>query len=90
MNVTATGVTNAANLALFMVHLSTAVLRDVRQTDPACRVRDLKAYPQGYKYVSETIKGLPEKLDEQIVGQIIRQVARCGRIHPAEPYPTAA
>mgnify|MGYP001795652238 CR=1 FL=1 len=47
MNISATGVTNAANLALFMVNLSTVLLAEVRQTDPACSVLDLKAQYRG-------------------------------------------
>ena len=47
MTVTATGGTNAANLALFMVNLSTVLLRTVRETDPACSVLDLKAAYRG-------------------------------------------
>ena len=90
MNVTETGVRNAANLALFMVNLSTVLLAEMRQWDPQCSVLDLKAYHRGCKYVSETIKMLPEKLDENIMGQIFRQVACLGRIHPAESYPNAA
>jgi putative transposase len=90
MNVTATGVTNGANLSLFMVNLSTVLLAEMREKDPQSSVLDLKAYHRGYKYVTETIRMLPEKPDENIVRQIFRQVARLGRIHPSEPYPNAA
>jgi putative transposase len=84
MTVTATAVHNAANLALVMVSLSTVLLGEVRQTDPQCSVLDLKAWYRGSKYVSETIKLLPDKLDERLVVRIYRQVARLGRIHPPE------
>lgn len=90
MNVTATGVTNAANLALFMVNLSAVLLAERRQTDPACSILDLKAEYRGYKYVRETIKRLPHSLDEHIIGQILRQVAGLGRIHTADSPPNAA
>jgi putative transposase len=90
MNVTEIGVTNAANLSLFMVNVSAVLLADMRQTDPGCSLLDLKAYHRGYKYVSETIKMLPQKPDANIVGQIFRQVASLGRIHPAELYANAA
>ena len=90
MTVTATGVTNAANLALFMVNVSAVLLADARQTDPACSVLDLKAYYRGYKYVAETIKLLPQKPDENLIGRIFRQVASLGRIHPAESHRNAA
>lgn len=90
MTVTATGVTNAANLALFMVNLSAVLLDVVRATDPACSVLDLKAQYRGAKYVRETIKLLAQAPDENLMEQIVRQVARLGRIHPAEPDLRAA
>ena len=84
MNVTATAVTNAASLSLFMVNLVYVLLRDVRQTDPDLSVLDLKAYCRGYKYVTETIKMLPQKPDESLIDQIFRHVAHLGRIHTVE------
>jgi hypothetical protein len=84
MNVTATGVSNAANLSLLMVSLSAMLLGEVRQTDPQCSVLDLKAAYRGAKYVRETLKLLPDKLDERLVARIYRQVASLGRIHPPE------
>ncbi len=82
MTVTATGVSNAANLALFMVSLSAVLLRDMRVRDPAWSVLDLKACYRGAKYVAETIKLLPDKLDERLIVHIVHQVASLGRIHP--------
>jgi len=90
MTVTATGVSNAANLSLFMVSLSAVLLRDVRESDPQCSVLDLKASFRGSKYVAETLKLLPEKLDEGLIARIVRQVACLGRIHPPEPSLKAA
>lgn len=90
MQVTAVGVSNAANLSLFMVNLVQVLLRQFRQTDPHGSVLDLKAYCRGYKYVTETIKLLPERPDDILVGQIFRQVASLGRIHPAAPHLHAA
>jgi len=90
MNITGTAVTNAANLSLFMVNLAAVLLGDVRQSDPQCSVLDLKASCRGSKYVAETLKLLPDKLDESIVVRIFRQVARLGRIHPADPHLNAA
>jgi putative transposase len=82
MTVTATGVSNAANLALLMVSLSTVLVRDVRATDPQCSVLDLKASYRGSKYVEETLKLLPDKLDEGLIVRIVHKVASLGRIHP--------
>jgi len=90
MHVTETGVSNAANLALFMVSLSAVLLSAVRQSDPQCSVLDLKASYRGTKYVHETIKLLPEKLDEGLIVRIVRQVAGLGRIHPPGPSLKAA
>jgi len=90
MNVTATAVTNAANLSLFMVNLVYVLLRDLRHTDPHCSVLDLKAYCRGYTYVTETLKMLPEPPDERLVVRIFRHVTRLGRIHPPDPHLNAA
>jgi hypothetical protein len=90
MTVTATGVSNAANLSLMMVSVSAVVLQEVRQVDPQCSVLDLKASYRGSKYVQETLKFLPEMADTIIVEQIFRHVARLGRIHPLEPPLKAA
>lgn len=85
MNVTETAVTNAANLALFMVNVSHRLLRDLRQSDPAYGILDLKAQCRGYKYVSETIKMLPEKPASVLLTQIFAKVTCLGRIHPVQP-----
>lgn len=82
MTVTAVGVENAANLSLLMVSLSAVLLRKERVREPECSVLDLKATYRGTKYVSETIKLLPEKLDEGLMVRIVRQIASLGRIHP--------
>lgn len=85
MNVTSTGVTNAANLALFMVNVSYRLQAHVRPRDPAYSVLDLKADCRGYKYVEETIKMLPEKPEPVLLHQILNKVAGLGRIHAAQP-----
>ncbi|MCI0554108.1 MAG: transposase, partial [Anaerolineae bacterium] len=60
MNISATAVTNAANLSLFMVNLTQPVLRDLRQDSLDVGILDLKAHYRGHKYVTETLKLLPE------------------------------
>jgi len=85
MNVTQTAVTNAANLALFMVNVSQRLLRDLRQSDPASSILDLKAQCRGYTYVTDTIKMLPEKPAPILLTQIFTQVACLGRIHVVQP-----
>jgi len=84
MNVTPTAVTNAANLALFMVDVSQVLMCQYQQTDPDFSVLDLKAYYRGYRYVTETIQMLPQKPDDNLVSQLFHKVAALGRIHPAK------
>ena len=85
MNVTPTGVTNAANLSLFMVNVAYRLRADVHPRDPDYSVLDLKADCRGYKYVEETIKMLPEKPEPVLFAKILNQVAGLGRIHASQP-----
>ena len=85
MNLTPTGVTNAANLALFMVNVSYRLRTDVRQHHPDYSILDLKADCRGYKYVEETIKMLPEKPEPVLLAKIRHKVAGLGRIHALQP-----
>jgi putative transposase len=84
MNVSQTAVTNAANLSLFMVDVSQVLMCEHRQDDPNFSILDLKAYYRGYRYVTETIKMLPQKPDNDLVFQLFHKVAALGRIHPAK------
>jgi putative transposase len=61
MNVTPTGVTHAAHLALFMVNVAYRLRADRHPPAPDDSVLDLKADGRGYKYVEETIQMLPAK-----------------------------
>jgi hypothetical protein len=81
MNITETAVTNAANLAFFMVNMADCVRRRVCPDEQAFSVLDLKAYYRGYKYVTETIKMLREKPDPILISEIFRHVACLGSIH---------
>jgi putative transposase len=85
MNVTPAGVTNAANLSLFMVNVSYRLQDDVRLRAPDYSILDLKADCRGYKYVEETIKMLPEKPEPVLLDQILHKVAGLGRIHASQP-----
>jgi putative transposase len=85
MNVTPTGVTNAANLALFMVNVASRLRADGQPRDPDYSVLALKADWRGYKYVEETIKLLPEKPEPILLAKMLNQVASLGRIHAAQP-----
>jgi hypothetical protein len=89
MNVTQTAVTNAANLSLFMVDVSQVLMCEYRLDDPNFSILDLKAYYRGYRYMTETIKMLPQKPDNTLVAQLFHKAAALGRIHPAKtPVPS--
>lgn len=82
MNVKETAVTNAANLSFFMVNFSYALLQPLRLQNPDYSILDLKSHYRGCRYVSETIKMLPEKPDAILLADIFQQIARMGAIHP--------
>ena len=85
MNVQPTAVTNAANLALFMVNVSHLLLKPFRKTHPQFGILDVKAYFRGHKYVAETLKLLPQKPEPIVIAQIFDHMARLGRVHNAKP-----
>ncbi|MFN8458116.1 MAG: hypothetical protein U0401_26270, partial [Anaerolineae bacterium] len=82
MNVKETAVTNAANLSFFMVNVSYALLQPFRQQQPDFSILDLKSHYRAYRYVSQTLKMLPQKPDAILLANILLQVARLGAIHP--------
>ena len=75
-------VTNAMNLAFFMVNLSRCLLRDRRRTDPNASVLDLKAHYRGLSYAQEVMKLLPEKPEPGLLQRLLARVTSLGRIHP--------
>lgn len=86
MNTSQTAVTNAVNLAFFMVNLSGRLLQDYRrERHPRFSILDLKALYRAYKYADEVIKFLPQKLDPFLITQLLKHLANLGAIHP---YPT--
>ena len=88
MNVTSQAVTNAVNLAFFMVNLA-AILRQQSVTD-GLSVRDLKAAFRAQRYLSETIKLLPHPPDATLVSRIRRRLTRFGAIRPPDEEMLAA
>lgn len=90
MNVSETAVSNAANLSLFMVNLTHPLLRDLRRDSPGAGILDLKTHYRGHKYVTETLKLLPEKLEPIFIQHIFATIARIGRIHTDKSHPEAA
>lgn len=90
MNVKPAAVTNAANLSFLMVNFSSVLLRQYRKRNPEFSVLDLKSHYRGCRYVSETIKLLPQKPDGILLAEIFEQIARLGMVHPVfEPLSTA-
>jgi putative transposase len=83
MNVKQEAVTNAANLSFFMVNFSSVLLRRYRKRTPEFSVIDLKSHYRGCRYVSETIKLLPQKPDGILLARIFEQIAHLGMVHPA-------
>ena len=82
MNTRPIAVTNAANLALFMVNLAYCCIQNLRRSDPSCSVLDLKAHYRGVKYVEETLKMLPAMPEPILLAQIFSKIVSLGRIHP--------
>ena len=83
MNVKERPVYNSANLAMFMVNVSQALMRPMRAQWPAFSVNDLKAWFRGRKYVVETLKLLPEMPDALFIDQMVSQMAALGRVNHA-------
>ena len=81
MNVNQTPVYNAANLAMFMVNVSQVLLRHFRPTCSTFSVNDLKAHFRGCKYVSETLKLLPQRPEPIFIEQIFANIVQIGRVN---------
>jgi DDE superfamily endonuclease len=90
MNVKEIAVTKAANLSFFMVNFSAILLHRFRETNPEFSIRDLKSHYRGCRYVSATIKMLPQKPDGILLAEIFEPIARLGMVHPVfEPASTS-
>lgn len=80
MAVSEQAVTNAVNLAFLMVNLSQVMLISYRQQNPEFSVRDLKAQWRARRYLSETIKMLPETPEPHLISRIWQRLSRFGGI----------
>jgi len=83
MNTGMKAVYNAANLAMFTVDFSRALLLDPKFSGMS--VTDLKAFFRAGKYVRETFKLLPEKPDPILTDRAINEISRSGRINLPNP-----
>ena len=81
MNIKPTPLTTAANLAFFMVNLSFILRQRWLPRQPSFSVLDLKAHFRGLKYVSETLKLLPQPPDPFVIQSISTKLTRLGAIN---------
>ena len=82
MNISRNAVYNAANLAMFMVNLSSALLQHNSRDLVGSSVNDLKAWFRARKYVLNTLKSSGQNVDPIFIEHIVFQVASLGRINP--------
>jgi putative transposase len=61
-------------------------LRDFRQQSAQAGVLDLKAHFRGCKYVTETLKLLPQKPEPILIQHIFQVVAQLGSIHATQTH----
>lgn len=90
MNVKPVAVTNAVNLAFFMVNLSAVVLKPYRDHQPDFSVLDLKAQFRARRYLDETIKWLPDPPGDDLVSHIWRRLTALSGIRARQPDRFAA
>src|SRR5688572_2560676 len=83
MSVKERPVYTSANLAMFMVNLSHALIRPMRDQWPAFSINDLKAWFRGRKYAVEMLKLLPESPDAIFIDQVVAHMAELGRVNHA-------
>ena len=81
MNVKQRSVYNGANLSLFMVNLSRAMMVDFRKAHPNFSVNDLKAHYRGVKYVEEVLKLLPEQAEPILIEAVFSNVLALGSVN---------
>jgi len=88
MNVKPVAVTNAVNLAFFMVALSAVMLKPYRHAFPDFSVLDLKAQCRARRYLDETIKLLPDPPGDDLVSRIWRRLTALGgiRVHHLDRF----
>jgi len=90
MNVSQRAVTNAVNLAFFMVNLSHLLLEPHRQHDSHFSVLDLKARFRARRYLHETIKMLPESPSSDLISRIWQRLSRFSGIRTRSSHDFAA
>lgn len=82
MNVKQIPLTNAVNLAFFMVNLSHALLANFRLVTPEASILDLKAYFRSRRYLACLLQLLPQIPDLIFINHLFDKLAPLGTIHP--------
>lgn len=80
MNIKELPVHNAANLAMFMVNVSQALLSSTEDANRS--VLDLKARYRGHWYAHQLLNCLPNTIDPLLIHQFFVKAQRLGAIHP--------
>lgn len=83
MNISKQAVYNAANLAMFMVNLSSALLQPNLSGRFGSSVNDLQAWFRARKYVLNTLKLARQNADPIFIERTIHQVSSLGRVNPS-------
>lgn len=81
MNINKLAVYNAANLAMFMVNLSSVLLR--QNTLFGISINDLKAWFRARKYVLDVFKLSEQNPDPILIERTIYNVSSRGRVNPS-------
>jgi putative transposase len=81
MNIKQTQVRNAANLSMFMVNLSQALLLQ-SSGKFGQSINDLKSWFRASKYVQRTLKLLGQNPDPIFIENLTIQVSQMGRVNP--------
>lgn len=81
MNIKQTQVHNAANLSMFMVNLSQALLQQ-KSGKFGQSINDLKSWFRASKYVQRTLKLLGQNPDPILIESLTIQVSDMGRVNP--------
>jgi putative transposase len=84
MNVKQRPVHNAANLAMFMVNVSQALILPQQRHLPGFSVNDLKAHFRGQRYGQELLKFLPQPPEPFLIQQLFAKISFLGAIHPPD------
>ena len=83
MNIKSTQISNASNLAMFMVNISHILWQRLPITDGS--THDLKTLFRGQLYAQHLLKFLPEPLDSLLIDRFLQDICSLGAIHPHEP-----